>query len=277
MNKPLYIVPTPVGNLGDITFRAVEVLKESDIIFSEDTRTAKALLNHLEIKARVDSYHKDNEKKAAEKIISAYNSGQSVCLISEAGTPVISDPGNYLTSALMENNIPFSCLPGATAVIPALVMSGFDVGNFYFHGFLPHKSGEKRKIVESLKKINSVLAFYESPHRLKETIEILLESFDRLSVIKEISKIYENVYHINDIQDIEQITIKGEFVICADNRHEENSSGNEDISEWAEKLKKARLSKKDTVNVLKILGFKRNDAYSVVEEVIGSGSDKEKD
>ncbi|PLX66379.1 MAG: 16S rRNA (cytidine(1402)-2'-O)-methyltransferase [Denitrovibrio sp.] len=263
-------VPTPIGNLGDITKRALETLGLSDVIFAEDTRTAKSLLNALDIKKPVESYHKDNESSATAKVISAVNEGKNICIISEAGTPCISDPGNTLTAALVRESIGFQALPGAVAFTPALLMSGFPVENFYFHGFLPHKKQERIKTAESLKSYNTVIAFYESPHRVKETIKILLDIFPApVFCAREITKMFETSYFINTPEDVEQITLKGEFVLAVNNRHikDENPS---DCCDTAGKLISFGYDGKETVKILKALGYKRNEAYSAVQDIINT-------
>lgn len=270
-NKPqVSFVPTPIGNLGDITKRSIETMEECDVIFAEDTRTARSLLNALDIKKPVESYHKDNEVSATRKVINAVNDGKQICIISEAGTPCISDPGNTLTASLAKEGIRFEALPGAVAFVPALLMSGFPVDNFYFHGFLPHKKSDKKKIAESLTPLNTVIAFYESPHRVEETIEILLDIFPApIFCAREISKIYESSYFINNKEDIKAITLKGEFVLAVNNRHE-ISNAPSDCSDTAKKLLKAGYEGKDAVNILKALGYKRNDAYSAIQDIVNS-------
>lgn len=273
---PVTFVPTPIGNLGDITLRSLDALRECDIVFAEDTRTAKSLLNALDIKKPVESYHKDNEVQATARVRSVIETGRTVCVISEAGTPCISDPGNTLSSVLVRENIKFQALPGATACIPALVMSGFNVADFHFHGFLPNKPTERLKAAEALQSINSVIVFYESPHRAPDTLKMLLTLFPTpIFCAREISKIYESSYFISSEDDIEQITQKGEFVIVVNNRHETVQASHGECSEQAQKLIKAGYSSKDTVNILKALGFKRNDAYSAVNDIIDTGTDEE--
>jgi 16S rRNA (cytidine1402-2'-O)-methyltransferase len=270
-NTPkISFVPTPIGNLGDITRRAVETLADCDVIFAEDTRTAKSLLNALDIKKPVESYHKDNESTASKRIISQVYEDKKICVISEAGSPCVSDPGNVLAEELVKEGIVFEALPGATAFVPALTLSGFDVDNFYFHGFLPHKKSDKKKEAEKLKSYNTVIAFYESPHRIKETLNILLEIYPSpIFVCRELTKIYESTYFISDKKDIDEITLKGEFVIAVNNRYKEEKamSGCKDT---AEKLVKAGYKGKDCVNILKALGYKRNEAYSAVEDIVNS-------
>ncbi|HOG04798.1 MAG TPA: 16S rRNA (cytidine(1402)-2'-O)-methyltransferase [Paludibacter sp.] len=189
----LYVVPTPIGNLEDMTLRAVRVLKEVDLILAEDTRTSGFLLKHFEIDTPVISHHKFNEHKTVQGIIDRLKSGQTIALISDAGTPAISDPGFLLVRACVENEITVECLPGATAFVPALVVSGLPNDRFCFEGFLPHKKGRQTKL-QSLAGETKTMVFYESPFRLVKTLTQLAEvlgSERQASVSREISKFYE--------------------------------------------------------------------------------------
>ena len=192
MNK-LYIVPTPIGNLKDITFRAVETLNHVDLILAEDTRTSIKLLNHYEIKTSMISYHMHNEHRVLESIIEKLKSGVSIALISDAGTPAISDPGFLLVRACVENEIEIDCLPGATALIPALVNSGFPNDKFVFEGFLPVKKGRQTRFKFLIDEKRTII-LYESPHKLLKTlkdISLYLGEETQLSISREISKLYE--------------------------------------------------------------------------------------
>lgn len=276
-NGSFTVVPTPVGNLKDITYRAVEVLKDADIIFAEDTRTALALLNHLSIKNRVESYHKDNEARSSERIIELLDEGRNIALISEAGTPCISDPGYVITAKLAEEGYPFTALPGATAFVPALVMSGFDTSEFHFRGFLPQKSGEKNKELERLSALKGPVIFYESPKRAKDTLRDILNHFTPpISISREISKVYEECIRIETPEQIDEITERGEFVIIAQNKVESENSeeGNINFFKTASELLKEKFSSKDAVKILKILGMKRNSAYELVQQIVDGSSDK---
>ena len=193
MAGTLYIVPTPVGNLEDMTFRAVRVLREADLILAEDTRTSSVLLKHYDIHGRLESHHKFNEHKTAGLIRDRILEGLNVALISDAGTPGISDPGFMLVRACVEEGIEVFTLPGATAFVPALVSSGFPCDRFCFEGFLPVKKGRQTKLKE-LSAESRTMIFYESPYRLVKTLEQFAEAFgpERLcSVAREISKIHE--------------------------------------------------------------------------------------
>lgn len=189
----LYIVPTPIGNLKDITFRAIETLKAVDLILAEDTRTSGKLLKHYEIGTPMQSHHMHNEHKALQGIIDKLKSGMSIALISDAGTPAISDPGFLLTRATIENGIEIECLPGATAFVPALVNSGIPNDKFVFEGFLPVKKGRQTRL-KLLANESRTLIFYESPHKLIKTLTNFCEYFGdnrQISISREISKLYE--------------------------------------------------------------------------------------
>ena len=189
----LYVVPTPVGNLEDMTFRAIRVLKEADLILAEDTRTSGILLKHFEIKNAMTSHHKFNEHKTVEGIVNRLKAGETIALISDAGTPAISDPGFLVVRECVRNGIEVQCLPGATAFVPALVASGLPIDRFCFEGFLPQKKGRMTRLV-SLQEETRTMIFYESPYRLVKTLTQFSEYFGaerQVSVCREISKIHE--------------------------------------------------------------------------------------
>jgi|ETNmetMinimDraft_27_1059897.scaffolds.fasta_scaffold17095_1 16S rRNA (cytidine1402-2'-O)-methyltransferase len=215
----LYVVPTPIGNLDDITIRAIETLKKSDLILSEDTRHAKKLLNHYKIFTKIKSYHLNNEHKKVDEYVELMLQDKMISLITDAGTPCISDPGFLLIREAIKKGIQITCLPGPTALIPALVLSGLPSDAFIFEGFLPRKKGRKIKLKEiSKNKITTII--YESPYRIIKTLSDLLEFLggDReVSISKEISKIYEETYRgsVSDaLAHFSGKKIKGEFVIC---------------------------------------------------------------
>ena len=189
----LFVVPTPVGNLEDMTFRAIRVLKEADLILAEDTRTSGFLMKHFGIETPMHSHHKFNEHKTVDSVVQRIKSGQVVALISDAGTPAISDPGFLVVRQCVENDIDVECLPGATAFVPALVASGLPNDRFCFEGFLPQKKGRQTKI-NNLKTETRTMIFYESPFRLVKTISQLAEALGadrKASVSREISKLFE--------------------------------------------------------------------------------------
>lgn len=214
----LFLVPTPIGNLEDITFRAITVLKEVDLILAEDTRTSGKLLNHYSIATPMQSHHMHNEHKTVDGIITKLLSGSIIALISDAGTPAISDPGFLLTRACVEKGIEVECLPGATAFVPALVNSGLPNDRFVFEGFLPIKKGRQTRL-EHLAEESRTMVFYESPHKLVKTLNQLVEylgSERPISVSRELSKMYEETIRgtINQVlKHFEAQPPKGEFVI----------------------------------------------------------------
>ena len=215
----LTLVPTPIGNLEDITLRAIRVLSEAEIIYAEDTRVTKKLLNHLNIQKQVYPFHAHNEHRSLSFVIQKIKEVENTVLVSDAGTPGISDPGFLLVRACIEDSIPVSCLPGPTAMIPALVASGFPCDRFVFEGFLPHKKGRQTKFKE-LATLNCTFIIYESPHRLMKTLADFKTYFgeDRIiSVSRELTKIYEETTRGTVLEVIEYYTThiaKGEFVIC---------------------------------------------------------------
>ena len=193
----LYIVPTPIGNLQDITYRAVEMLSSVDLILAEDTRVSRKLLAHYEISTQMISYHMHNEHKSTNSIIEKLKNGTSIAIISDAGTPGISDPGFLLIRSCIENEIPVECLPGATAFVPALINSGIPSDRFLFEGFLPHKKGRTKKLTQ-LATEGKTIVLYESPHRLIKTLEDLCKYFGeetKASVSRELTKIHEETIH----------------------------------------------------------------------------------
>mgnify|MGYP001206908686 CR=1 FL=1 len=214
----LYIVPTPIGNLEDITLRSIRILKECDLILAEDTRVTKKLLTHLEISKPLLSFHAHNEHKILEKVIDKISNNNSTVLVSDAGTPGISDPGFLLIRECIENNINIECLPGPTAIIPALILSGFPTERFIFEGFLPHKKGRQTRIKEICKEERTVV-FYESPHRIEKALKQFEEFIDpdrKICIIREISKLYEETIR-GDIKELiaysDNKKIKGEIVV----------------------------------------------------------------
>ena len=214
----LYIVPTPIGNLKDITFRAVEILNTVDLILAEDTRTSGKLLNHYEIKTHMVSYHMHNEHRVLESVIEKLQSGLNIAIISDAGTPAISDPGFLLVRECVENQIEVDCLPGATALIPALVNSGFPNDKFVFEGFLPVKKGRQTRL-KTLAEEKRTIILYESPHKLLKTlkdISVYMGVETHLSISREISKLFEETLR-GTSKELEEHFIKnkpkGEIVI----------------------------------------------------------------
>ncbi|MGW9684478.1 16S rRNA (cytidine(1402)-2'-O)-methyltransferase [Flagellimonas sp. 2504JD1-5] len=214
----LYLVPTPIGNLEDITLRAIKVLKEVDLILAEDTRTSGKLLKHFDIPTPLQSHHMHNEHKQLDATVQKLKGGATLALISDAGTPAISDPGFLLTRACVQNGIEVECLPGATAFVPALVNSGLPNDRFVFEGFLPVKKGRQTRL-QMLAEESRTMVFYESPHKLIKTLTQFSEYFgaDRpVSVSRELTKMYEETVRGTVAEVLEHFTAKppkGEFVI----------------------------------------------------------------
>ena len=220
----LYLVPTPIGNLEDITLRAIRILKEVQLILAEDTRKTGILLRHFEIETRMFSHHQFNEHKTLTQIISRLQTGESMALVTDAGTPGISDPGFLLIRECLRNNIEIECLPGATAFVPAIVNSGLPCDRFLFEGFLPVKKGRQTKL-KALSESDVTMIFYESPHRLIKTLEQFIETFGaerQASVSRELTKIYEENQRgkLTEILDyFKEKTIKGEIVMIVEGKH----------------------------------------------------------
>lgn len=219
----LYIVPTPIGNLEDITLRAIRVLKEVDLILAEDTRTSGKLLKHFDISTQMHSHHMHNEHKMVDRLVSRIKAGETIALISDAGTPAISDPGFLLTRACVENGIEVDCLPGATAFVPALVNSGLPNDKFVFEGFLPVKKGRQTRL-QLLAEETRTIIFYESPHKIIKTLTQFAEYFgaDRqISVSRELTKLYEETIRgtVKEVlEHFEQKPPKGEFVVIVEGK-----------------------------------------------------------
>lgn len=219
----LYLVPTPIGNMKDITLRALEVLKSADTLLAEDTRKTGILLKHYELKTRLQSFHIFNEHKILKGLIDRMKGGEIMALVSDAGTPGISDPGFLLVRECLKASLHVECLPGPTALIPALVKSGFPADKFVFEGFLPHKKG-KQTILKKLADEERTVIFYESPHRLEKTLEQMVDYFgeDRMvSVSRELTKVFEETFTARLIEVVayfKETGVKGEIVVVVDGK-----------------------------------------------------------
>ena len=219
----LYIIPTPIGNLEDITFRSIRVLKEVDVVLAEDTRTSKKLFSHYNIDTPLSSFHMHNEHRVLNKWIERIKNGETIALISDAGTPAISDPGFLLVRACVKENIEVDCFPGATAFVPALVNSALACEKFIVEGFLPVKKGRKTRLMFLVEEERTMI-FYESPHRIIKTLKQFSEYFGedrKVSVSREISKMFEETKRGNlteVLQYFEDKKPKGEFVIIVDGK-----------------------------------------------------------
>ena len=266
-NTPtLYLIPTPIGNLDDITLRAIHVLKEVEVVFSEDTRVTALLLNHLNIKKKLISNHEYNERENKDKLLEYLKNGYSVGLVSDRGTPVISDPGYELAQVAIENNYNVVSLPGATALIPALTVSGIEPMPFLYYGFLNSKESKRKKELENLKNIKYTMIFYEAPHRITKTLEEMLEILGnrKISISREITKKFEEVYR-GTIQDVIEETkeIKGEIVIVVSGNKEEISYDDLSIEDHVNLYIKNGLNSKEAIKkVAEDRNIKKSEVYN---------------
>lgn len=274
MNGKLYLVPTPIGNLKDITLRALEVLKKVDIIACEDTRQSLKLLNHFEIKKTLISYHKHNENGKSEDIIEMILQGKSVAVISDAGTPGISDPGAILVKRCVENQIEFEVLPGATAITTALVYSGLNTDRFIFIGFLPRENKDKKKVVESVIDRTETIILYEAPHRIRQTLTFLRNQLGNrnISVCRELTKLHETIIRgtLDEVIELyNEENPRGEYVLVVDGKNEEeilmeNRARWQDISieEHIKSYMESGIEKKDAIKmVAKERGIHKSEVY----------------
>jgi 16S rRNA (cytidine1402-2'-O)-methyltransferase len=263
----LYIVSTPIGNLEDFTFRALRVLKEADVIAAEDTRHSRKLLTHYGISKPLISYWGEREKVKSAEIIERLHSGQSVALISDAGTPGISDPGAVLIKKAIEENIQVVSIPGPSALIAALSLSGLHTEEFIFIGFLPTKESQRQKILKDLSLERRTLVFYEAPHRILQTLKDMEKIFleRKAALIKEITKIHEEVLRgsIPEIlTKIKKTTIAGEYVIAVDGRTEEKKLTTEDAISEVSALMKKGLGRKEAVKkIADAYGLSKKELY----------------
>jgi 16S rRNA (cytidine1402-2'-O)-methyltransferase len=262
MTGKLYLVPTPIGNLKDITLRALEVLNAVDVIAAEDTRQSLKLLNHFNIKKSLISYHQHNEQGRSEHIVEKLKSGLNVAIISDAGTPGISDPGSVIAAKCIEQGIAFEVLPGATAITTALVYSGLDTTKFLFRGFLPRENKDRRPILEELAARTETLIFYEAPHRLRDTLEFLKESLGnrKISICRELTKLYEEILRLSleeAINHYKENSPRGEYVLVIEGKGEEEIEQEEkakwehfSVEEHIKKYIDEGLSKKDALKMV---------------------------
>jgi len=262
----LYLIPTPIGNLGDMTFRAVEVLKSVDLIACEDTRTSLKLLNHYDIKNKLVSYHKFNETKQTGSFLGQLINGKSIAVITDAGTPAISDPASILVKSAIREGITVTCLPGATALIPALAASGLTTDRFTFVGFLPTKQKERQALLERLQNLNHTLIIYEAPHRITDTLTDLREWFaDRQCVLaKELSKLHETFYRgtLDELLHMD-IDNRGEFVLLLSSALYEELSDSE-LMNCIDSNMKQGLEGKELIKAVTILTkASRNRIYKL--------------
>ncbi len=268
----LYIVSTPIGNLDDITYRAVDILNKVDICASEDTRVSRILFKKYDISTQLISYHKFSEKSKINYLINLLKSGQDIALISDAGTPLISDPGQYLVEAAIENQIKTIPIPGPTSVISALSVSGFNLETFTFYGFLPRKLKERKKILKEIASSNGPSVIFESGRRLEKLIDILSEELHKecnILIAREMTKMHETLYrgNIRNIKDLilaSEFGLKGEFVIVVDSAV---TNQNDNLPYEDKRIIDILMNKLDKKLALEIgseiLQKKRNDLYQL--------------
>ncbi|MFK5883116.1 MAG: 16S rRNA (cytidine(1402)-2'-O)-methyltransferase [Candidatus Izemoplasma sp.] len=260
----LYLVATPIGNLEDMTFRAIKILNEVSFIYAEDKRVSGKLLHHFEIKTQLYSYHEFNKEAASAEIIEKLLAGNDIALISDAGYPVVSDPGYLVVKEALKHNINIISLPGGNALLSALVTSGIAPHPFSFHGFLDHKELKKKKELESLLENKETLIFYESPHRINKTLNLMYEVFGErtIALSREITKRYEEIIRGN-IKDIKDITdIKGEMVIVVEGKKVSTVISSLSIIEEVEALIANGISSKDAIKqVAKNRRLQKNTVY----------------
>lgn len=260
----LYLVPTPIGNLEDITLRAIKILKEAEVIFSEDTRVTLSLLNHLEIKKKIFSAHEHNEDSAKEKMLQYLKNGYSIAMVTDRGTPVISDPGYRCASYIIENGFNVVGLPGPTALIPALIMSGIEPYPFLFYGFTNNKSSKRKKELALLKDYSFTMIFYETPHRIQAMLKDLLDTFGdrRIAIAREISKTFEEIYRGNITELIEQVVdVKGEIVIVVEGNKAEKVYDIPPVDHIRELIDDGVLEKDAIKMVAKMHKINKSDLY----------------
>ena len=269
MSGNLYLVATPIGNLEDITLRAIRILKEVDLIAAEDTRQTLKLLNHLEIKKTLISYYKQIEKEKTEVLINKLKEGKNIAIVSDAGTPGISDPGEQIIKEAIKNKIDVIPIPGACAAINALIASGLDTSSFCFIGFLPTNKKEKRERIEKIKNINSTIIIYEAPHKLINTLENIYEILgDRQIVLaRELTKIHEEFIRGKISELLNKITeVKGEFVILIEKSNNEDDEKiflkNLNLDEHYKYYENKGLEKKEIIKqIAKDKNMQKNDIY----------------
>ncbi len=269
-NTPtLYVVPTPIGNLEDMTIRAINILKEVDVIFSEDTRVTRNLLNYFEIKKHLISLYKFNEQESSLKMIEYLKNNKNVALVSDRGTPVLSDPGNLCTKNVIDAGYNVVSLPGATAAIPALTSSGLDASRFLFYGFLNSKSSQRKKELEKLKMIEYTIIFYEAPHRILSMLNDLYSVFKErnVSISREISKKYEEIYRGSLSNIIKEIgEPKGEYVIVVSGNSEIGDYNSISIKEHVALYIEDGYSEKEAIKlVAKDRNMAKNEVYKEVK------------
>lgn len=276
----LYLVPTPIGNLKDITLRALEVLGNADIIAAEDTRQTLKLLNHFNIKKSLYSYHQHNERGQSENIINKLKEGLNIALVSDAGTPGISDPGSVIVTKCIEQGIAFEVLPGATAITTAVVYSGLDTTKFLFRGFLPRENKDRKIIIEEIINAKETLVFYEAPHRLLDTLTYLRDNLGnrKIAACRELTKLHEEIVRGTIEECINHFVDKrprGEFVLVIEGKSEEEIKAAKEalwsdltIEEHILKTIESGIDKKQAIKIVaKERNLPKNEVYKYSTEL----------
>lgn len=276
----IYLVPTPIGNLKDMTLRGLEILQSVDIVAAEDTRQSLKLLNHFEIKKPLISYHQHNEQGKSEDILEMVREGKSIAIVTDAGTPGISDPGAIIVQKCIENNIEFEVLPGATAITTALVYSGLDTTKFLFRGFISRETKERKILFDEIRNSKESLIFYESPHRLLSTLNLLHTELGnrKIAVCRELTKLHEEIRR-GSLEEVinyfSERSIKGEFVLVVEGKQQEQID-RENKEKWEELsiedhirlLMNEGLNKKEAIKkVAKDRGLQKNIVYQIATEI----------
>ena len=271
----LNFVSTPIGNLNDISLRAIDVIRSSDYLYAEDTRNTQKLLNFIKIKKKCKSFHEHNEEKISKQIIQHIKNKKIISVLSDAGTPAISDPGYKLIQKCINHNIKYTLIPGPSSVISGLLMSGLPTNRFTFYGFMPRKKNEKENTILEIKNISNTAILFESSRRLLGTLDLLSEFLGpsrKISICKEMTKIHENTIRgsISDVISIinnENISIKGEIVIVIDGSKKTNSYNNLDLSKSIKKEFLKKMSASDASKLISMLTKKnRRDIYKLIIE-----------
>lgn len=267
-NSPtLYLIPTPIGNLEDITLRSVNILKQVEVVFCEDTRVTRLLLNHLNIEKKLISSHKFNESMNDDKLLEYLKNGYDVGLVTDRGTPIISDPGYGLVKFAIENNYNVVALPGPTAFVPALITSGLSPQPFLFYGFLNSKESKRKKELECLKDERATMIFYEAPHRIVDTLESIktILGNKKISISREISKKFEEIYRGTIEEVIPQMNnVKGELVIVVEGNTEEKTYEHLTVIEHVNIYIKEGLTSKDSIKkVAQDRGMNKGEVYKI--------------
>ena len=264
----LYLIPTPIGNLDDITIRGINTLKMVDIVYAEDTRQTMNLLKYFDINKKVESCHKYTEMKHKNKIVEILKSGKNIGYVTDRGTPLISDPGNVIVDEVIKNNLNVIALPGASALLPAINMSGISNQKFLFYGFLDSKRSIAKKELIDLKEMKQTIIFYEAPHRIEETLKLLLDVLGdrKIAIVREISKLHEEVVRDNISNILKECNFKGEIVIVVEGNNEVKEDNN-NYQEIINNLVKNGYSKRDAIKeTADKYNISKNKLYNMYKE-----------